>query len=160
MEIVNVMAILFSPLIAVGVTLWYQKRSEIIKTKKDIFFTLMKYRNSIKIPDEWANALNCIDFIFDDDETVKNLWSQLYDNLNTFPPNLEQRNRLQVDLLSQIARHLNYQNLTQMQIAKYYTPQLHGDQAFRQQEISDELLRILKASEHYGAPRIVDDSRK
>jgi hypothetical protein len=153
MEWINVLAILFSPVIAVGVTLWYQKRSEIIKTKKDIFFTLMKNRNSIHIPNEWVQALNSIDFIFDDDEKIKNIWAALYDNYNSKNPDFAQRIRLQIDLLSAIASHLGYRNLTQTQIDKYYTPQLHGDQAVRQQEISDELLRVLKATENYGTPR-------
>ncbi|HEY2581637.1 MAG TPA: DUF6680 family protein [Mucilaginibacter sp.] len=160
MEIINVLAILFSPLIAVGVTLWYQKRSEIIRTKKDIFFTIMKNRNSIYVPNDYVQALNSIDFIFNDDEKIKNLWAEYYANLNSKNPDFAARGHLYIDLLSAIASHLGYSNLTQTQIDKYYTPQLHGDEVAMNGEIRAELLRVLKASENYGMPRKDGDDKK
>jgi len=63
-------------------------------------------------------------------------------------------------LLSRIAKHLGYENLTQMQINKYYTPQLNGDELIRQQEVSDELLRVLKASQNFGTTREDNDQNK
>lgn len=45
-DYINICAILLSPVIAVCITLWYQNRAERMKTKKDIFFTLMKNRTS------------------------------------------------------------------------------------------------------------------
>lgn len=147
---IGIAAILLSPVIAVLVTLWYQNRAEKRTMKKDIFFTLMKNRNSIYIPYDYVQALNSIDFVFHDSNTIKNLWASLYDNYNSQTPDLNQRVRLQIDLLSAIASHLGYANLTQMQINKYYTPQLHGDEMERNKLVSDEFLRVLKASENFG----------
>lgn len=160
MEWINVLAILLSPVIAVGVTLWYQKRAEIRTIKKDIFFTLMKNRNSIYIPVDYVQALNSIDFVFHDDEIVKSLWASLYDNYNSKSPDLQQRARLQIDLLTAIASHLGYSNLTQMQINKYYTPQIHGEEIERSKAISDELLRVLKASESLASKQPSDSVNK
>jgi len=147
---INLAAILFSPIIAVAVTLWYQDRKDKRQVKKDIFFALMRNRNSIFIPKEYVDALNSIDYIFQDDEKVKDFWAQLYNNYNSKNPDLQQRIHLQIELLSEIAKHLGYSKLTQMQIDKYYTPQLHGDEADRNKQVSDELLRVLKASENFG----------
>ena len=134
---INVAAILLSPVIAVLVTLWYQSRKEKRDIKLDIFFTLMENRASLSISDEFVKAINSIDFVFDGDNDPA-IQGHLY-----------------IDLLSAIATHLGYRSLRQTEIDRYYIPQSHGNDAERQREVSDELLRLLKASEHYGAPRVV-----
>jgi len=153
MEWINVFAILLSPVIAVSITLWYQNRSEKRKTKRELFFTLMKHRNSIHIPPEYVEALNKIDVVFYNQEKIITLWVQYFDNLSSANPNLSKRGHLHIDLLSAIAKHLGYENLKQTQIDRYYEPQLYQNQLLRQQEISDELLRTLKNSENYGTER-------
>ena len=45
-------------------------------------------------------------------------------------------------------------------VHRYYEPVLYQSQVNRQQEISDELLRTLKASEHYGFPRVTEEKKK
>jgi hypothetical protein len=156
MQWINIVAILISPMFAVCITLWYQNRAEKIKTKKRVFFVLMKHRNSIHIPPEYVEALNSIDVVFHNQQEIINLWVRYYDSLSNPNPNVQQRGHLHIDLLSAIAKHLGYENLKQTQIDRYYEPQLYQNQLARQQEISDELLRTLKASEHYGAPRKAD----
>jgi hypothetical protein len=156
-DLINLLAILLSPVIAVVVTLWYQSRTENRNIKKNIFFALMKNRNSLYIPVEYVEALNSIDYVFQDSEKIKNLWASLYDNYNSKNPDTQQRARLQIDLLSAIASHLGYQNLTQMQINKYYTPQLHADEVTRTNEVLTELLRVLKSSESFGGIHLKKD---
>jgi len=159
MEWINVLAILLSPLIAVMITLWYQNRSEKIKAKKTLFLTLMKHRQSINIPLEYVESLNTIDVVFQDNQLVIDLWAQYYDSLSSETPNLVQQGHLKIDLLAAMAKDLNYDSLKQTQIDRYYEPRLYHNQIERQQQISDELLRTLKNSEHYGAARITDDNK-
>lgn len=154
MEWVNIVAIILSPVIAVCITLWYQNTSEKKKVKRDIFMLIMKNRNSLYLSQEYIQALNSIDIIFYDDSQIREAWAEYYANLNSKNPDFSVRARLYTDLLSQIATHCGYENLKQNQIDKYYTPQGHVDELVRQHEISDELLRTLKSTEHYGAPRI------
>ena len=120
----------------------------------------MKYRRSINIPLEYVEALNSIDVVFQNQKEITGLWAQYCDNLHSKQADLEKRGHLQIDLLSAIAKHLGYERLKQTQIDRYYEPQLYQSQQARQQEISDELLRTLKASENYGTPRKEDDSKK
>lgn len=152
-DYINIAAILLSPVIAVCITLWYQNRVEKLKTKKEVFFVLMKNRKMLQIPIEYVAALNSIEVVFHGQKQVISLWEQYYDNLNSINPDLVKRGHLQLDLLAAIAKHLGYDSLKQTQIDRYYEPQLYHNQQARNQEISDELLRTLKASEHYGAPR-------
>ncbi|MEO8886584.1 MAG: DUF6680 family protein [Mucilaginibacter sp.] len=155
---INILAILISPVFAVCITLWYQNRAEKLKTKRSVFFTLMKYRNSIHIPNEYVEALNSIDVVFHKQQNIVNLWAEYYDNLCSDNPNISKRGHLKIDLLAAIAKHLGYERLKQTQIDRYYEPILYQNQQNRQQEISDELLRTLKASENYGTPRIKGDN--
>lgn len=152
---INVAAILLSPVIAVLVTLWYQSRKEKRDIKLDIFFTLMENRASLSISDEFVKAINSIDFVFDGDNDIKQGWTAYYNSLSSKNPDPAIQGHLYIDLLSAIATHLGYRSLRQTEIDRYYIPQSHGNDAERQREVSDELLRLLKASEHYGAPRVV-----
>ncbi len=147
---ITIAAILLSPVFAVSITLWYQKRANKKDIKEDIFFTLMENRSAFYISQETVQALNSIDFVFQDDEKIINLWSAYYDSLNPLNHDPVKSSRLYIDLLSVIASHLGYKKLTQMQIDKFYTPQMHIDQVEQYRNMSEEFSRVLKASDNFG----------
>jgi hypothetical protein len=142
-ELVNIFAILLSPVIAVLITLWYQRRKEKRDTKIKLFTTLMTYRKALPRNPELVNALNLIDVVFSDHPKVLKSWHNYYDLLNIQGANPEQWNYKLIDLMTEMAKVLGYNNLPQIQIDKYYEPiskmnQLQFEEAFR-----NELLRVL-----------------
>ena len=79
MSIINVIAIIVMPIVAVWVGQRLQRRSELRKDKMWIFRTLLIARNGWTV--DSVNALNIIDVVFVDDENVRKRWKEYYDKL-------------------------------------------------------------------------------
>ena len=84
-NIINVLAILLSPLIALQVQKYLNTRSEKIRRKEELFNTLMETRAQPLIY-EHVRTLNKIDVVFHKDREVINSWSAYRDHLNSAPP--------------------------------------------------------------------------
>jgi hypothetical protein len=145
-EITTVIALIAGPTIAVALTLWYQRRGEKRSAKERLFAVLMAHRGSIPPTVEWANALNLIDVVFQDNLPVVNKWRELYDLLNrpTVQINWGQVGHGRIELLSEMATALGYRRLKQTDIDRFYAPQAHADQATIQGDLQKEFLRVLK----------------
>jgi hypothetical protein len=145
-EVVTVIALIAGPVIAVIVTLWYQKRSEKRAAKERLFSVLMAHRRSNPPNLEWVQALNLIDVVFQDKTSVVNKWRELYDLLNQPPERINwiQVGHVRIELLSEIAIALGYRRLKQTDIDRYYAPQVLTDQATMQGDMQKELLRVLR----------------
>ncbi len=153
MMTLNVLAVLLSPVIAVGVTLWYQSRKERRDAKRWIVQTLMATRHS-PITDETVRALNLVDIVFHDSRTVRGLWHEYFDMLGNQglnnPQGWSARQKKNLEMLTEMARALGYgAAVTHLDVDRVYYPQGLGDQAQRTREISDELLRVLKGSQGF-----------
>jgi len=72
MEIINLFALLFSPLIAVLVSVFLQSKQAKYGEKKVIFSTLIATRHS-PINDQTVRALNMIDVVFYKNKNVRRL---------------------------------------------------------------------------------------
>ena len=68
-ECISIIAVLMSPLIAVCVTMWLEKRRQKRNDKMELFQVLMTQRG-INESYAWVNALNSIHIIFSDDKNV------------------------------------------------------------------------------------------
>jgi len=88
--------------------------------------------------------------VFSDTPVVIANWHTLYAVLETKPWNNQRYTHAYLELMSEIAKCLGYKNLAQTDIDKFYAPEAHGTIATRQQEIQEELLRVLKASKDMG----------
>lgn len=142
---IEILAILFSPVIAVGVTLWYQGRRERRERKERLFTTLMANRKAFPPTYEFVAALNLIDVVFSDSPQVVRLWHEYYDLLGS-EGNYSARQHKYIELLSEMARKLGYKRLQQTDIDKYYSPQAHVDQSELQYQLQRELLRVLQGT--------------
>ena len=141
-------AIALSPTVAVGITLWYQGRSQKYNAKHNLFVTLMAYRKSFPPTLEWANALNLIDVIYADHSKVVSLWHDVYSILTAPPPiSWEEQRHKYLDLLSEMGKVLGYRALQQTDIDKFYSPQAHGNATQLSYEIQTEFLRVLKSTQ-------------
>jgi uncharacterized protein DUF6680 len=145
-EVVTVIALVAGPVIAVLITLWYQRRTDKRAAKERLFITLMAHRKSFSPAPDWTNALNLIDVVYADNPTIVQHWHSLYDILIQTPMNMQRYTYQYLELLSAMAESLGYHSIKQTDIDKFYTPQAYGDQAIVSAEIQKELLRVLKAT--------------
>jgi hypothetical protein len=144
-DVVTIIALILGPLLAVGITLWSQRRSEKLNAKRQLFVTLMANRRAGPNR-EWVNALNLIDVIYAGEPRIVQLWHQLYDILCAHPFINQTFAHKYLDLLSAMANSLGYRSLTQTDIDKFYMPQGLGEQAQLSLETQTEWLRVLKAT--------------
>ena len=77
LTIINILAVLLSPIIALLISKKLQEKEEKRKEKIYILKVLMTQRFSIKSI-EFVNALNLIDIIFVDDKPVREAYKNLY----------------------------------------------------------------------------------
>jgi|GEM_PF-1124555 len=150
-NIINIFAILLSPVIAVCITLWYQNYKAKQKEKINLFLTLMANRKTFPRPYSVVNNLNTIDLVFQKHTSVLILWHQYYDSLHQKAENVdwEKQNHLYLDMLTEMARILGYKNLKQTEIDKFYTPISFDKQIEISQELQHELLRVLKGTSRF-----------
>jgi len=146
----NILAILFSPVVAVLVTIFLQGRKEKRDQKLWIFNTLIATRHT-PIVDENVRALNMIDVVFHDAIRVRDLWHEYFDmlcNEGLHNPNgWTQRQKKNLELITEMAKTLGYgAAITHLDIDRVYYPVGLGEQSQKAQEIAEELLRVLKSS--------------
>ena len=125
-EILNLIAIIIIPIIAVLIGQWLQTRSEKRKDKMHIFKTLMTSR-VYGWTQESVYCLNIIDIVFADDREVRNAWKDLYDKYCVQNPDESQLKKIetaQYKLLETMAVSLGYKDkVTWETIQNPYIPQ-------------------------------------
>jgi len=149
---VTVLAILLSPAIAVGVTLWFERRKDRRSSKVWILHTLMQNRHYSSPSDEQVRALNMIDVVYRHSTEVRSLWHEYFDMLSNEglanPLGFSQRNKKYLELLAAMAKDVGYgRSLTHLDIDRVYTPTGLAKYNERAEAISNELLRVLKGSQ-------------
>lgn len=124
-DILNLIAIIVIPIVAVLIGQHLQNRAEIRKDKMQIFKTLMTSRIYGWTP-ESVNCINIIDIVFADDKTVREAWKDLYDKYCVQNPNEAQLKKIQnaqYKLLETMANSLGYKNkVTWETIQNPYVP--------------------------------------
>jgi len=147
-EFLPIVAIITGPLSAVLITLWWQRRKERRDAKLRLFTTLMAHRRAFPPTAEWVAALNLIDVIFHDQRRVVALWHEFFHLLHN-PSMLPEQGHKYLEMLSAMATSLGFRKLQQVDIDKYYSPQVHQDQLVAQAELQAELLRVLKNTAYF-----------
>lgn len=124
--IINIVAIIVIPVIAVVIGQKLQDRSQKHKDKLDIFKVLMMNR-SMGWSYESTRALNIIDVVFADDKDVRTKWGEYYTLLCIQNPNEMQKKQKQTaqdKLLEAMAESLGYKDqVTWDKIQNPYIPQ-------------------------------------
>lgn len=160
MEIINIAAVLLSPLVAVLVTVWLQNRKEKRDMKRWVFNTLVGTRHG-PITDEAVRALNMIDVVFHDSPKVRQYWREYYDMLGnpslSQPEGFRQRQTKNLEMIGAMAKDLGLEkSITSLDVDRVYYPQALGEQARKAQSISDELLRVLRGTQGLVVHPMVD----
>lgn len=137
-DILNLIAIIVIPIVAVLIGQWLQTRSEKRKDKMQIFKALMTAR-IYGWTVESVHALNVIDIVFADDRKVINAWKNLHEKYIVKDPTdaqLEQIKKAQDKLLEEISNSLGYKNkITWETIQTPYIPDGMINAMNRQQAI-------------------------
>ena len=125
LNIINIIAVIAAPIIAVWVGQKLQDRQERRKDKLEIFKTLMMSRMGWTV--ESVRALNVLDIVFSDDENVRSAWRNYYDRLcisdNPSEVELKKAQEAQYTLLETMAVSLGYKDkITWKTIQNPYVP--------------------------------------
>lgn len=124
-DILNLIAIIVIPIIAVVIGQYLQNKAEKRKDKMQIFKVLMTSR-IYGLTQESVHCLNIIDIVFSDDEKVRNAWKELYDKYCIQDPNdiqLKNIKDAECKLLETMANSLGYKNkVTWVNIQNPYIP--------------------------------------
>lgn len=137
MSIVNIVAVILSPIIALLVSQNLQNRSEKRKDRMQVFMSLMKTR-AFGWNVESVNALNVIDVVFSDNKAVRDAWKTHYAALCVSEPKENELKRIQdtkYKLLEVMAKSLGYKDAINWETIQnpYYPKGLDNQIAINQQ---------------------------
>jgi hypothetical protein len=155
-DYIEIIAIVLSPVVAVVVTLIYQRVSEKRKEKFTIYFTLMSNRGYLPPNVQFVNALNVIDVVFYNQKNIVKHWHEYRDELHKHPFVVENANRKLLDLLKAISKYLGYPDIEQTSIDQFYLPKVYLDNAYQNSLVQKELLTYLQNANQSG----IDTTRK
>lgn len=147
MDYVNLLALLFSPIIAVLITRWLDNRNNKYKERIEIFKILMATRYMI-VSHEKVKALNSIDVIFADVPKVREAWKELLREYNSPTPNnpVAAEDKM-LYLLETMAINIGYKEKIKWDTIKsYYIPRGLADEMREQEELRKYQLEAMKAT--------------
>ena len=150
MQLINIIAILISPVVAVLISIRLQDRKEKRQQKIWLLHTLIAARHT-PITDENVRAFNMIDIVFWDKPSIRRLWKEYFEMLNNAGLNNElgwrQRKAKHLELITEMAGLLGYKKaISSLDVDRIYYPEGLGKSLDRNEAIANELLRVLKAS--------------
>ncbi len=147
---INVATVLIAPIVAVIVGQKLQDKGQKRKDKMEIFRVLMMNRG-IGWTADTVRALNIIDVVFSDDDSVRARWKEYYNQLCIQKPNVMQRKQIQEaqdKLLEAIAQSLGYKKqVTWETIQNPYIPQGMLNAMQQQQNIQNGQEQLASAVE-------------
>ena len=149
MEIINIIAVLLSPLIAVWVTTKLQDRAEKRKHKMELFRRLLLANNAFYQLDlNDVSMFNMINVYFYDNKKIRQLWKECYELFCSTDINIKLVENKRSELLFEIARNLGYgKAITHLDFGRIYYPKGIADKDEIDRNIKNELLRVLKNSD-------------
>lgn len=150
MQISLLVAVLFSPVVAVGITLWYQSRRERRQAQLGILMTLIANRQGPVNP-ETVQALNMIDLVFWRKKNIRALWREYFEMLSNQGLNNELgyglRAKKNLELITAMAQTLGYgKSISHLDMDRVYRPIAEAEHLRWNQDFQAELLRVLKAT--------------
>lgn len=146
LSIVQIVSVAIVPLVVWYIGVKYQDRKAKKAAQLNLFLTLMANRKKNPISEEWVDALNTIDVVFQENKKVRVAWKEYLDSLNQKSAHFDSQNSYKLDLLSEMAESLGYKQLKQTEIDRFYSPVYFGSQLTRQDILINEQLRVLMRS--------------
>lgn len=148
LDYANLVSVTLIPIIILLLGNHFQNRKMKREAKETLFFKLMAHRKMNPISRDWVDGLNLIDVVFQKDKKVRAAWKEYYNSLLPNSPHNGNSNSFQLDLLSEMANTLNYKNMRQTEIDRFYLP--NGLSTPYHDLLLMETLRVLSYSKSYG----------
>lgn len=145
-DIISIVAVLLSPIIAILISQFNEKKRDDKSSKLNLFMQLMMFRQGLPISEELVKALNLIDVIFHHHPSVTNHWHDYLDMVSMKDRNFEIERKKYLDLLFEIAKSIGYINLKQTDIDRCYFPVGLGNQKDLTDALQKEQLQYLQNS--------------
>ena len=154
--ILVIVTALISGLFATLITIWWQGKAAVKKSKMKIFETLMAYRYRI-VAEPSVHALNSIDVIFYNDENVRRAYADFLNEAAKRPemnPNTADK---YLKLLEEMAKALNLKNIHWDDIKQAYCPnglseKLREEELLSKMQIQTAVNTIQKQKEQQNTP--------
>lgn len=153
-----ILAILVAPIVALQIQKYIEDRKEIRARKMQIFRTLMATR-ATRLDAKHIEALNMIDIEFFKNEKVTEKWKLLLDNFANYPQDPNEKNYesklsscaeksdgLFVDLLSEMAKSLDYKFDEVHLKRNIYIPKGQADYMMSQEFMRRAFIEVLSGA--------------
>ena len=144
----EIISITLIPFILWFVGVKFQDRKSKQDAKLTLFSKLMANRKATPNK-EWADSLNLIDIIYQDDKKVRLAWLNYFNSLHPKSPHADNANAFLLDLLSEMGNSLGYKDLKQTEIDRFYSPKYFGRVESSQEILLQETIRVLNRSKSY-----------
>ena len=143
--IINTIAIIVIPIVAVIIGQWLQRREKQRDDKMNIFKTLMKDR-FLGWTNESVYELNILDIVFSNDKKVIEQWKIYKDRLTIENPTDTDLKKIDIEkykLLEVMAKSLNY-DISWETIQNPYFPQGMANTVMQQQNYQNMQTEVMK----------------
>ena len=160
LQVINVVALVIIPILAIILGRWLQDRAEKRKDKMQIFKTLMIAR-VYSYTRESVEALNIIDIVFSDDKSVRDAWAKLYDSYKVVNPDelhLQKIQQNQYKLLESMANTLGYKNeITWETIQNPYIPVGYSNQIKMQESFTKNMTSLTEQMTKMSNSQVINN---
>lgn len=150
MEIINIIALILVPILAVVVGQKLQERAQKRNDKMQIFKILMTSR-IFGWTNESVQAMNLIDVVFADDKAVRTQWKTCFDKMCVENPTDTELSKIKTEkekLLEAMAKSLGYKDIvTWESIQSPYVPKGMVDLMAQQQEYQNSQSNVMRQME-------------
>lgn len=141
----SILAMIVGPISAVVVSVLMQQDWLRRQSKFNVLATLLATKHH-PITEQQVQTFHTVDLIFFDKPEVRKLWREYFELLSN-PALMAQWDTKRKELVNSIARAAGFgKAITYLDIERVYSPVGLNEQAARAEEISKELLRVLKGS--------------
>jgi len=154
-EIINLLAIVLGPILAVQIQKWLERQKENKQRKVEIFKTLMATRGNV-LSHHHVEALNRIDLEFSDNDKYRSVissWKEYFNNLHTKADSHEQlivwtdKNvELLANLLFEMGKALGYSFDRALIKRNWYSPVAHGNIESENNLIRKGIIEVLEGN--------------
>lgn len=142
MNVINIVAVLLSPVIAVLVTMYLQNKSDKKKEKIAIIKALLSTGHYL-YSDEIIRSYNLIDIVFKDDTDVREKWKVYYESLCNESLQYQIRLDKKLDLILAMCNAVNYKGITAQDIQRVYVPKGFAEDGEKQRQYADMQLQSM-----------------
>jgi len=149
MDVLTVIAILLSPLVAVLVSRSIEDWKDLKKQKTFVFLSLVSSRHQ-NITEEQARIFNSIDVVFSKNPNVREKWKEYFELLGQ-PDRMSEWAKKKLELLKVMADEVGYKKaIDHLDLDRVYYPTGLTEDAEKRKIYEEKILEFIKRVEVVG----------